>query len=509
MLQKRRLLLLYVCLVYSAYVEAQNPIGLRAASYLRGVLFGAESTVNYLREDVDEGEYNQKIKDNYQLVVIGNELKPMAIWKGENIYNFTDPDFILGATANSTGWAQQNLMKIRGHNLVWAKDKYTPSWLLKQEASITPDKAKQLLSDYIHTVVGRYRGKIFCWDVINEAIDDVNNTNPFNIRDGFWFRKLGPNFIKYAFMFAHEADPSVPLYYNEYSLESFNSKTISTINLVNWLRSQDVTIHGIGLQWHVGVSTTITPGDGHYQTAQYIIDNKLDFMVTEFDVGIPTDGGYPINPQDLQTQGKIYRSMLDYVLHFASNCKAMLTWGFTDRYSWIPAASNFTRGAGLPLDWMYHPKPAYWQMQEVMSRIIDDGVYRLSPQSQPDKCLGISQNTTRSNDVQLYSGDCNNSYQKWNITWQGDGTYRFSSQSNSSCVLVAYNTTASIGDVQVHEWYDGVSQEWAFSFQGNNTYRIVPRTAWWRVMTVYGTSNTINIIDLIDTIPQNWILTKN
>jgi endo-1,4-beta-xylanase len=504
---QRVLLSLYFCLLYSANVWAQNPIGLRAVSFLRGFLLGAESTVNCLRQDVDNGEYSQKIKDNYQLMVIGNELKPMTIWKGENRYNFTDPDFILGATPNSTGWAQQNMMKIRGHNLVWAKDRYTPGWLLKQEASITPEKAKQLLSDYIHTVVGRYRGKILWWDVVNEAIDDSNNTNPLNIRDSFWFRKMGPDFIKYAFMFAQEADPSVQLYYNEYGLELFDLKTTWTINLVNWLRSQDVTVHGVGLQWHISVSKTITPGDRHYQAAQHLIDNKLDIMVTELDVAVPTNGGYPVNPQDLQTQGDVYRSMLNYALHFSPSCKAMLTWGFTDRYSWIPPTSNYTSGAALPLDWMYLPKPAYWQMQEVMARVVDDGVYRLSPQSQPDKCLGTSQNTT-SSDVELYSGDCHNTYQKWNITWQGDGTYRFSSEVNNSRVLAAYNTTASVGGIEIYNWSGDVNQEWAFSVKGTNIYRIVPRTAWWRVMTVYGSSDAIGIIDLVDTSLQNWILTK-
>jgi endo-1,4-beta-xylanase len=161
-------------------VWTQNPIGLRAASFLRGVLFGTGVAVSRIQGNVDNGEYIQKVKENYQLVVLGTELKPIAIWKDENIYNFTDPDFALGATPSSTGWVQQNLMQIRGH-------KFIPQWLIKEELSITSDKAKQLLSDYIHTVVGRYRGKILCWDVINEAIDDNNNSNPFNLRDSFWF----------------------------------------------------------------------------------------------------------------------------------------------------------------------------------------------------------------------------------------------------------------------------------------------------------------------------------
>ncbi len=145
-------------------------------------------------------------------------------------------------------------------------------------------------------------------------------------------------------------------------------------------------------------------------------------------------------------------------------------------------------------------------MQEVMTRVLVDGVYRLSPQSQPDKCLGTSQNTT-SSDVQLYSGDCNNLYEKWNITWLKDGTYRFSSESDNNRVLGAYNTTASVGGVQMYNWSGDVNEAWAFSGQGNNTYRIVPRTAWRRVMTVYGASS-IGIIDPSGSASQNWILTK-
>ena len=145
-------------------------------------------------------------------------------------------------------------------------------------------------------------------------------------------------------------------------------------------------------------------------------------------------------------------------------------------------------------------------MLELMTRVIEDGVYRLSPQSQSNKCLGISQ--TNSSDVELYSDGCNNAYERWNITWQGDGTYRFSSESDNNHVVGAYNTTASVGGVQMYEWSGDVNQEWAFSAQGNNTYRIVPRTAWWRVLTTYGTSDSVGIVDPSGNSSQNWILTK-
>ena len=246
-------LILYLCALSGENISAQNPIGLRAGAFLRGILFGTAADVVYLRNGSDYGKYNEQINNNYLLIVPETELKPISVWQGENMYNWVDADFLLGAPGN-TGWAQQNYMQVRGHNLVWAYDEWIPDWLLKAESTITPDKAKQLLSDYIHAVVGRYRGKILCWDVINEAVDDQTNTNPFNIKDSFWLRKLGPDYLKYAFMFAHEADPDVKLYYNEYGIESVGIKVNRTLALISWLRSQGAVVDGIGLQWHIDVS---------------------------------------------------------------------------------------------------------------------------------------------------------------------------------------------------------------------------------------------------------------
>jgi endo-1,4-beta-xylanase len=497
----------FIFFVHSLPIVAQNPIGFRASASLRGLLLGTEAEVLHLQENVDDGQYISNIKKNYQLIVPGFELKPQHLWWGDNIYNFTDPDWLIGGTPNSTGWIQQNGMQLRGHNLLWAGDSHIPKWLLQQESSITPDKAKSLMSDYIHTVVSRYRGKISWWDVVNEAIDDVdNNTHPFNLRNSFWFRKLGPDFMKYAFIFAHEADPDVQLYYNDYNIEKLDLKANRTLELASWLRSQGVTIHGIGMQWHIDVSKYIHPGGEYYQNAQRFIDQGLDFMVTELDISIPMKDGKPVDPSDVEKQGLEYRSLLQYVLHFSPKCRAMLTWGFTDRYSWIPAAFNYTKGEALPLDLDYQPKPAYLQMQEELARVLVDGVYRLSPQSQPDKCLGTSNQTTNSS-VQLYSDECNNANEKWNITWLADGTYRLSPVSVNNSALAAYNTTATVGEVQTSEWSGSFSEEWVFSLEGDKTFRVGPRDAWIRVLSVYGTTN-IGIVDYSSSGNQNWILTK-
>lgn len=174
-------------------------------------------------------------------------------------------------------------MQVRAHALIWGKDYRVPNWLLEQEQSLTPDKAKSLLSDFIHTSVSRYRGKIHCWNVINEAGSDHNETSPYNLGDSFWYRKLGPDFIKYAFIFAREADPDVKLYYNEYNIEKGGVKANGLLALISWLKSEGVSVDGVGMQWHITVSEVITPGDDHYQIAQQFIDLNISLTISELD----------------------------------------------------------------------------------------------------------------------------------------------------------------------------------------------------------------------------------
>ncbi|CAF1340971.1 unnamed protein product [Rotaria sp. Silwood1] len=501
-------LLFWLCLAINIVVEAQNPLGLRASSALRGILFGTAASINNLRKDVDGGQYNSFIKKNYHVIEPENDFKPMKLWHGINNYSWSDCDWLLGATTNSTGWAQQNGMQIRGHTLVWANDKNIPGWLLKQESSMSSEKVKSLMHDYIHAVVGRYRGKVPWWDVVNEAIDDSkNNSRPFNLRDSFWYRKLGQDFIKYAFIFAQQADPQAKLYYNDYNNEDMGTKATRGLELLKWVRSQGATVHGIGMQWHIRVSKNVKSADQHYQNAQRLIDNGFEFMVTELDIAIPINGGNPRDPNDVEKQGRLYRSLLKYVLHFSPKCRALITWGFTDRYSWVPAFYNGTEGAALPTDWNYQPKSAYWQMQEELARVLPNGNYRLSPESQPNKCLGVYDNNITSSVIQLYDDGCNTPNKKWTITWLDHGTYRLSPVSTSVHALSTYNTMASIGEVKTNNWLFDVNQEWVFSSYGKNLFRIRPRSAWWRALSVHGTTN-IGIIDFISGDNKRWVVTS-
>jgi len=124
-----QIILLAFCLLSSVPVWTQDPIGLRASSNLRGISLGTAVNINRLRKNVDNTEHNQKIRNNYQMLVPESELKPQSVWKGENIYNWEPIDFLLGSTQNTTSWISKNSMQLKGHNLVWALDMFTSNCL--------------------------------------------------------------------------------------------------------------------------------------------------------------------------------------------------------------------------------------------------------------------------------------------------------------------------------------------------------------------------------------------
>jgi endo-1,4-beta-xylanase len=483
--------------------RGQNTIGLRAASSIRGLPFGSAASIENLRNNADNGQFLSIVKSNYQIIEPENDLKPQKLWRGENNYDWTDSDWLLGATPSTTGWAQQNSIQIRGHTLLWANDAWTPGWLLARESSISSEKAYSMLRDYIHTVVGRYRGKIPWWDVVNEAIDDTeNNGRPYDMRNFFWYRKLGQDFIKYAFIFAHEADPQAQLYYNDYNTEGTSSKANNAFALLKWAKSQGAPIHGVGMQWHIGLWAMPTPGDQYYQNAQRLIDSGFDIMVTELDVAVGMNNGQMNDYNDVGKQAAVYRAVLKYALNFSPKLRAFITWGFTDKYSWIPNLSGYKEGAALPYDWNHQPKLAYWYMLDELTRVIPDGTYRIALRSNQNQCLD-TQSAGQTGSIRT-AACANTDNQKWNVNILGDGTYRLSPRSNQNHALDAFNENAAQGGVQAYNWWSGPNQNWVLGPLGNNAFRLGPSKVWWRALG----GGTPSIQDNRGGNDQQWVFTR-
>ncbi len=338
---------------------------------------GAAMPASCLKNDVDGGQYSATAASTFNFLELENDLKPPAIWVGPHQYHFSDVDFVLGEPGK-VGWAQRHRLRVRGHVLVYASDNgYTlPGWLRKSESDISKAQAGDLLHEYIRAVAGRYRGKIAMWDVANEAIDDRPNKNAFNLRDSFWFRKLGPEFLVLAFKWAHEADPRAELYYNDYAIEGGGAKANHVLDLARWLKAQRAPITGLGLQYHIDCRTSIVPGDGHYKLLDDIREIRLHYMITELDVAVPVKilpngdpdrGMIPSNRADLELQAQTYAAVFQMALS-TKNCRGINIWGLTDRYSWIPGFSGGRNGAATIFDKEYKPKSAYFAIADMLKK---------------------------------------------------------------------------------------------------------------------------------------------
>jgi endo-1,4-beta-xylanase len=217
------------------------------------------------------------------------------------------------------------------------------------------------MRDHIHTVAGRYKGKIKVWDVVNEAIAD-GGTNV--LRKSLWSEIIGPDFIAKAFQYAHEADPDAILRYNDYGLEN-PAKRRKLITLIKSLQEQKVPVHAIGSQAHLNVSITFENMD---QSLTEMETLGLPIHITELDVNSAQGGqrttGADISSNAATTQGGLvsdadrkladaYAGIFRAFIKHEKSLKVVTFWGPNDANSW--------RASGKPLlfDVNAQPKPAF------------------------------------------------------------------------------------------------------------------------------------------------------
>lgn len=336
--------LIFVFLLQSnaLFVQAQSQT-LRAAAEKRGVYIGTAVAVEPLAKDA---EYRKTIEREFNIVVAENAFKWSALRPSRKKFDFKDTDKLIK-------FAETNGMKLRGHTLVWHRQ--IPDWLTK--GNYTRDETIKILKEHIQTLVGRYRGKILAWDVVNEAIDD--QSGKFRT-DSFWYQKLGSDYIQLAFEFAREADPNAKLYYNDYSAEKMNAKADGIYTLLRELKKQGVPVDGIGWQMHEVQGFRIEAQ--HRENAKRLAALGLELSITEMDVRLKL----PASAGDLRRQADAYRDVAEFCLAEPS-CKAILIWGFTDKYSWIPGEFPNT-GDALIFDKNYQPKPAFTALREAFEQ---------------------------------------------------------------------------------------------------------------------------------------------
>ena len=306
-----------------------------------------------------KGEESLLILHQFSSLTPENVMKMAAIHPKENLYYWKDADSIFS-------FAQRNGLKVRGHNLCWHQQ--TPNWMFKDSASniVSKEVLLQRLKEHITAVVSRYKGKIYAWDVVNEAISD----NPTEyLRKSMWYQICGEDYIAKAFEYAHEADPDAVLFYNDYG-EINPAKRKKIIRLINKLKSANVPIQGIGLQCHWSIDSPLK--DQLDSTLKEFAATGLTIQITELDMSVypkqkanntdsinaSTDTLYTFVREQLQTAS--YKLCFELFRKYKANISGVSFWNLSDRHSWLDDFKGIKRkNYPLLFDRNLKPKKVY------------------------------------------------------------------------------------------------------------------------------------------------------
>ena len=305
--------------------------------------YGAAVTLADLQSDV---RLREAVNAYCTQIVPVYELKWRTLRPDAHTFAFEKADALLD-------FARQNRLTMRGHNLVWYAD--LPEWTAQIKDARSAERA---LRDHIATVVSYYRDKLTSWDVVNEAIPEFPK-RPTERRDSLWLSCLGSDYLRMAFGAAADADPHVQLTLNEYDIESvgerFAARRAALRNLVSDLLDTGTPLHAIGLQSHLHGEIEIDT-DGLAKCVAEFRSWGLDVIVTELDVDDQKLPG-PVTERD----AIVAKRVNDVLAAISSEVtlRSILTWGISDRYSWIN--QMFPRADGLPnrtlpLDAGFRPK---------------------------------------------------------------------------------------------------------------------------------------------------------
>ncbi|MCG8371899.1 MAG: endo-1,4-beta-xylanase [Balneolales bacterium] len=286
-----------------------------------------------------------------------NSITPENDMKWENIH--PEPDrFFFDNADQYVAFGEEKGMFIIAHALIWHQQ--TPNWVFEHEdgTPLTRDELLARMENHIKTIVGRYKGRIHGWDVVNEALNDDGT-----MRESPWYTIIGEDYVEKAFQFAHEADPDAELYYNDYNLPD-PEKADGAIRLVKSIQEKGIKVSGIGMQGHYGFD---------YPTMEALETSILKFSelgvvaITELDIEVlplafeymgadlnvrvdladslnPFTEGLP--PEVEQQQLDTYKAMFEVFLKHSDKINRVTTWGVTDGDSWknywpIPGRTNY------------------------------------------------------------------------------------------------------------------------------------------------------------------------
>ena len=295
------------------------------------------------------GRDSALIATEFNSVTPENDMKMGPIHPAENSYNWKNADAIVD-------FAVSRQIRIRGHNLCWYGQEAAWMFIGPDGRQVTKELLLQRLKEHIFTVVKRYKGKIYAWDVVNEAVDDSGDTSQI-YRKSNWYKICnGPDFIEAAFRYAHEADPDAKLFYNDYNSEQ-PVKREKIYKLLKKLVDDHVPIDGVGMQAHWKLNEP-SP-EQLRQALDEVTSLGLKVQFTELDITIRlpqarvTQGTVPaVLPPAVPDQGYTslleaqqiaqYKMVFNIFREYRKSITGVTFWNVSDKYSWLDR-----RGGGL------------------------------------------------------------------------------------------------------------------------------------------------------------------
>ena len=310
---------------------------------------------------------DEVLLQNFNSITPENCLKWESVHPQLDHYNFAVPDQYVELGTRHGMW-------VIGHTLMWHNQ--TPAWVFQNDdgSKVSKEELLNRLRDHIRTVVGRYKGKIKGWDVVNEAIDENGHLRT----DKPWYAILGEEGIFEAYKAAHEADPAAELHYNEYGLTN-KAKRDGVLKLVQDIRAQGLRLDAVGLQEHYLLDQpTAAQIDTEIEAFRAI---GMKVMITELDVSMlprpekyfgadvkktfqktdeldPYANGMPAEKQDELAHR--YADIFNVFVRHAESVKRVTFWGISDRDTWLNGWPIRNR-SDFPLlfNRAYEPKPAF------------------------------------------------------------------------------------------------------------------------------------------------------
>ncbi|HDR90459.1 MAG TPA: endo-1,4-beta-xylanase [Bacteroidetes bacterium] len=285
---------------------------------------------------------------HYNSLTAENVMKWSSLQPVEGNFHFDPADRIVD-------FAQANGMKVRGHTLCWHNQ--LPEWVFKDgEGVASKELVLQRLRNHITTVVNHFKGKVYAWDVVNEAIADGSEI----YRNSQWYGICGTDYIFEAFRAARDADPDARLYYNDYAATN-PAKTDKIYHLLSQLQDENL-VDGVGLQGHWNIEAP--SNDVIISALEKYLSLGVEIQITEMDVSV-----YPSNndPETEYTEAVALSQAVAYGRFFGlfrsyrEHITGVTFWGLADNKTWldnfpVPGRKNYP----FLFDEEYKPKRAYF-----------------------------------------------------------------------------------------------------------------------------------------------------